>query len=198
MARNDRYEERDEERAPKFSNLHATIEGNLTREPEESKGGAVFINVGVNTRDYRGEEGAIFVSASLFGSFADWAMSELRKGDRVFLTGPVYISEWETSDGEKRTSYTMEPTHIGPLPRFYGKGGPSRSTRTSRDNRGGGRSSSRSRDDDYLEESEEEEVRRPTRVRRPAPARDGVGEEDGSPVRRGVRRTGSRRIGDSD
>lgn len=94
-------------------NQHQII-GNLTRDPEVRTldSGVSVANFSVATnntytnRDGEKVEDVQFHRIVAWGKLAEIVEQYLRKGDRVFLQGPVEHRQWEDKDGNTR--YTTE------------------------------------------------------------------------------------------
>ena len=182
-----RSRDRDDEK-PSFPFGRLEIYGNLTRDPNEmgKDGNACGFTVAANYRDsYNDQEDAFFVGVTVSGGYAQWALDNLRKGDRVLVIGPGYGNFWE--EKKEHNLQINWATFVGRDERFYradnddddnrgrsrssGRGSSSRGS-----NRGsGGRSrSTRGRDryddDDDLDDNEDEDTGA-SRTRRPAPDR---------------------------
>ena len=88
-----------------------TLVGNLTREPElrftKAAGGVATFGVAVNRRyQQNGEwqEKTSFFNVTAWGQLGENAAASLTKGARVIVNGRLEQREYETRDGEKRTS----------------------------------------------------------------------------------------------
>ena len=88
------------------------ITGNLTREPELSAtaGGTSVLKLGVAVNDRRKnqrtgewEDVPNYVDCVMFGSRAEAVSRYLGKGSKVAIEGKLRWSQWETSDGSKRS-----------------------------------------------------------------------------------------------
>jgi single-strand DNA-binding protein len=97
-----------------FVMLRIEIIGNLGSDPEQrytAEGvGMSSIRVAVNSRR-RGPDGDQVERTDWFrvrtmGSKADY-VQRFTKGQRVLVIGRLEISDWETREGEKRTSYDI-------------------------------------------------------------------------------------------
>jgi|SRR5271166_2226440 len=106
-----------------MSNSELTIHGRLTRDVEVTfgrSGTAVFNNsVAYNDRK-KNESGewedgpATFLNIIAFGQMAEAiAESDLSKGSLVLASGQLKQENWETKEGEKKTSYTVFLNDIG-------------------------------------------------------------------------------------
>jgi len=101
-----------------------TVAGTLTADPElrfTANGTAVAnFTVAANDRRYdkdRGEwvdNGATFMRCTVWRDTAEHVAESLQKGRRVLLTGSLRQRDWETKEGEKRTTFEVDVTEIGP------------------------------------------------------------------------------------
>lgn len=101
-----------------------TVAGTLTADPElrfTANGTAVAnFTVAANDRRYdkdRGEwvdNGATFMRCTVWRATAEHVAESLQKGRRVLLTGSLRQCDWETKEGEKRTTFEVDVTEIGP------------------------------------------------------------------------------------
>lgn len=183
MAQNrSRSNNRGNDDKPSFPFGQLRISGNLTRDPNEmgKDGNACGLTVAANYRDsYRDDEGVFFVGVTVSGGYAQWALDNLKKGDRVTVIGNAYGNYWEENDEQNIQINWAD--FIGPDYRFYGSdgggegGGRGGRSRGSGSGRGSGRGSSRSRgsrnqyDDDNLGDDGDDGGAE--RTRRPAPDR---------------------------
>jgi len=60
----------------------------------------------------------LFLRASCWREFADHVASSLTRGSRVIATGRLRQRQYETKEGEKRTSIELEIDEIGPSLRY--------------------------------------------------------------------------------
>lgn len=84
---------------------------NLGQDPElkQTRGGTsvLELSLAITTRMKRGDEyvnETSWLRASLFGKRAESLASILRKGDRVGVTGALYLRQYERNDGSKGLS----------------------------------------------------------------------------------------------
>jgi single-strand DNA-binding protein len=93
----------------------ADIIGNVTRDPEmrTTTSGQKVVTLGVATNEKwkdkaSGEmkERSEFHNVVVWGDLADEVSKNVKKGNRVFVSGRVQTRSWETQDGKKR--YTTE------------------------------------------------------------------------------------------
>lgn len=100
-----------------------TVAGTMVADPEMrfTDAGVAVANfrIAANDRRFdreRGEwvdAGATFLRCSIWRQAAENVADSLNKGDRVLVTGVLRQSDWETKEGEKRTSYELAVTEIG-------------------------------------------------------------------------------------
>ena len=88
------------------------ITGNLTRDCEvaATAGGTSVLKMGVAVNDRRKnqrtgewEDVPNYIDCVMFGSRADAVSRYLGKGSKVAIEGKLRWSQWETSDGSKRS-----------------------------------------------------------------------------------------------
>lgn len=105
-----------------------TIVGNATRDPElrfSNSGMAVAsFSVAVNfrkmnrsTNEWEEEEPSFF-RVSCFGDMAENVAETITKGSRVVVVGRVRIREYDTQDGERRTSVEISADEVAPSLRW--------------------------------------------------------------------------------
>ncbi|SNR44559.1 single-strand binding protein [Haloechinothrix alba] len=100
------------------------IVGTLTADPElrfTPRGSAVVnFTVACNKRFYNKETGqwedrdATFLRCNLWNQAAENVAESLSKGQRVMVMGELKQRSFETKDGEKRTTFEVEATEVGP------------------------------------------------------------------------------------
>jgi single-strand DNA-binding protein len=100
-----------------------TVAGTVVADPELKfvPSGAAVANfrIAANDRRYdqhRGEwvdAGATFLRCSIWRQAAENVAESLHRGDRVLVTGVLRQSDWETKEGEKRSSYELAVTEVG-------------------------------------------------------------------------------------
>jgi len=102
-----------------------TLVGNLTREPELrfTSGGKGVTSFGLAvSRRYQvnGEwqEKTSFFNVSAWDQLGENAAATLTKGARVIVNGRIETREYETREGEKRTSVDIVADDIGPSLRW--------------------------------------------------------------------------------
>lgn len=64
------------------------------------------------------DDGSLFVRGTLWDKYAENAANCLAKGDQVFVVGELMQREYETKDGEKRTSLELKVYDCGPTLRW--------------------------------------------------------------------------------
>jgi single-strand DNA-binding protein len=109
-------------------NADITIEGNLVANPELrflQDGTAVANFTVASTPRYRdnatgqwkdGE--ATFMRCSAWRQLAENVVESLSKGSRVLVNGKLKQRHWETPEGEKRSTWELQVSAIGPSLRF--------------------------------------------------------------------------------
>lgn len=104
-----------------------TIVGNCTRDPELrfTTGGRAVASFGVavgrrwkNTTTDEWEESTSFFNVTAWGEMGENCAQSLNKGMRVFATGRFDQREYETKEGEKRTSWDLTADEVGPSLRW--------------------------------------------------------------------------------
>ncbi|MEO7147318.1 MAG: single-stranded DNA-binding protein [Terrimesophilobacter sp.] len=105
-----------------------TVVGNLTSDPElrYTQNGLAVANFTIAStprtfdrasNDWKDGE-ALFLRASVWREFAEHVAGSLSKGARVIATGRLKQRNYETKEGEKRTSFEIEVDEIGPSLRY--------------------------------------------------------------------------------
>lgn len=120
------------------------VVGNLTSDPElrfTPNGVAVVtVNVAKNKRIFNKvtqeweDGGASYFRGTVWRDQAENVASSLSKGDSVVVIGEIEQENYETKEGEKRTSFKINIEEIAPSLRFA-------TAVVTKNNRGGGRSS---------------------------------------------------------
>jgi single-strand DNA-binding protein len=121
-----------------------TVVGNLTADPElrYTQNGLAVANFTIastpRTFDRQANEWkdgeALFLRASVWREFAEHVAGSLTKGSRVIAQGVLKQRNYETKEGEKRTSIELEIDEIGPSLRYA----TAQVTRTQSSRQGGG------------------------------------------------------------
>lgn len=104
------------------SDNSVTLTGNLTRDPEMrfSQSGLAIANLGmaVNSRrkvgDGQYEDEPNFFNVTAFGSLAENIGESLTKGVRVTVFGRLRWRQWETDDGQKRSTVEIIAESVAP------------------------------------------------------------------------------------
>ena len=105
-----------------------TVIGNLTADPELrfTPNGVPVANFTVastprtfdrQTNEWRDGE-AMFLNCSVWRQFAENVAESLSKGMRVIVNGNLKARSYEDRDGNRRTSYEIDVTEVGPSLRF--------------------------------------------------------------------------------
>jgi single-strand DNA-binding protein len=105
-----------------------TVVGNLTADPElrYTQNGLAVANFTIastpRTFDRQANEWkdgeALFLRASVWREYAEHVAGSLTKGSRVIAQGVLKQRNYETKEGEKRTSIELEIDEIGPSLRY--------------------------------------------------------------------------------
>ena len=106
---------------------HVTITGRATGDPElrftPSGKPVCNLNVAVNHRkrtptgDWE-DDGADFYRINAWDRLAENIAETITKGMDVIIVGTLRSREWETRDGDKRTSWEINADNIGPSIRY--------------------------------------------------------------------------------
>lgn len=101
-----------------------TIVGTLTADPEmrfvPSGAGVANFTVASNNRVLNKatntweDRDATFLRCTVWRDVAERVCESLRRGDRVIVTGSLKQNNYETAEGEKRTSFDVDVREIGP------------------------------------------------------------------------------------
>lgn len=95
-------------------NNRVILKGNLTRDPEYknvSDRELVSFRIAVNESTGRDREETVYLDVDGWGTHAAYAQGvSLTKGDRVIVDGRLRQRNWEDSNGQKRTSYSVLPS----------------------------------------------------------------------------------------
>ena len=105
-----------------------TVVGNLTGDPElrYTQNGLAVANFTIastpRTFDRASNEfkdgETLFLRASVWREFAEHVAGSMTKGSRVIATGRLRQRDYQTKEGEKRTSLELEVDEIGPSLRY--------------------------------------------------------------------------------
>lgn len=108
--------------------IEITVVGNLTADPElrYTQNGLAVANftIAATERVYDREAGgfkdgdATFLRATVWREMAEHVASSFSKGQHVIATGKLKQNNYETKEGEKRTSLDLEIDEIGGSVRF--------------------------------------------------------------------------------
>ncbi len=99
-----------------------TVVGNIVTDPDRQRVGdqelfkfRVASNSRRRTADGNWEPGnSLFVTVNCWGRLVTGVGAALGKGDPVIVVGHVYTSEYEDSEGNRRSSVEMRATSVGP------------------------------------------------------------------------------------
>lgn len=105
-----------------------TIKGNLTADPELrfTPAGVAVCNVTVastprvfdrSTNEWK-DGTALFLRCSVWREAAENVAETLRRGMRVIVQGKLKQRNWQTPDGQKRSTVELEIDEIGPSLKF--------------------------------------------------------------------------------
>ena len=94
--------------------------GRLTRDPETryTPSGAAVCNFGIAVnRRYRAQSGewqeeVCFVNVVAWSKLAERLGEQLKKGSAVFVEGRLQSRQWETQDGQKRTTIEVNALSV--------------------------------------------------------------------------------------
>jgi len=121
-----------------------TIVGNLVDDPELrfTPSGAAVAAFRIastpsrfNKDAQKWEDGdSLFLRCSVWRQAAENVAESLQRGMRVIVQGRLKQREWETKEGEKRTSYEIDVDEVGPSLKFAS----AKVTKTQRGGGGGG------------------------------------------------------------
>lgn len=108
--------------------IELTVVGNLTADPElrytQSGHAVCSFTVAQSPRRYDADAGewkdgdAVFLRCTVWRDYAENVAATLKKGARVIALGILTQSNYETKDGDKRTSYELQVDDVGPALRF--------------------------------------------------------------------------------
>ena len=103
--------------------MNTIIEGNLTADPEvrnlnDGTPVASFTVAYTASKKNRQtdeweDEGTAFVRVSVWDKLVETVVASLTKGNRVIVSGPMKVRQYETNDGEKRDSIEMTANMVG-------------------------------------------------------------------------------------
>jgi len=105
-----------------------TVVGNLTSDPElrYTQNGLAVANFTIASTPRNFDRASnefkdgdtLFLRASVWREFAEHVAGSLTKGTRVIATGRLKQRDYQTKEGEKRTSLELEVDEIGPSLRY--------------------------------------------------------------------------------
>ena len=105
-----------------------TVVGNLVEDPELrfTPSGAAVAAFRIastpsrfNKDTSKWEDGdSLFLRCSVWHQAAEYVAESLQRGMRVIVQGRLKQREWETKEGEKRTSYEIDVDEVGPSLKF--------------------------------------------------------------------------------
>lgn len=105
-----------------------TIVGNLTADPElrVTSGNHAVVNFTVastprnfdKTANAWVDGDALFMRCTAWRELAEHIASSIQKGSRIIAQGRLVQRQYETKEGEKRTSFEIEVDEIGPSLRY--------------------------------------------------------------------------------
>lgn len=88
---------------------NVNVSGNCVADPElrHTASGLAVLNlrIAVNNRRKKGDEWVdepVFINVVAFGAKAEWVNNTATKGEKVFVSGRLTMSEWE-KDGNKQS-----------------------------------------------------------------------------------------------
>lgn len=106
-----------------MNEITTTLTGNLVEDPELrfTTSGQAVANLRIAHTDRRYDRqsgqwtdaGTTYLRGTLWGVPAQNAGESLHKGDRVLLTGRLRQRDYESRDGEQRTTYELDIDEIG-------------------------------------------------------------------------------------
>jgi len=92
--------------------------GNATRDPElrytPNGVGVAEFNIAENLKDKNGNESTEFHRCVAFNKLAENVTETVKKGTRVIVVGRASNKPWEDKEGNKRTSYKILASFVGP------------------------------------------------------------------------------------
>lgn len=105
-----------------------TVVGNLTGDPElkYTQNGIAVVNFTIASTPSSLDKSTgqwvdgepLFLRASLWRDYAENVAASLHKGARVIVSGNLKSRQYETKEGEKRTSMELDVLEIGPALRY--------------------------------------------------------------------------------
>lgn len=111
-------------------NIPATLEGNLTKDPEVRAGREAgrdwtLLRVAVDDREFRDGRwettGTSYYDVRAFGHLGEQAARHLKTGDRIVASGEMQIGTYTDKDGVERTGVGLVSRNLGTSIRFAGR-----------------------------------------------------------------------------
>lgn len=106
-----------------MNDIQTTLTGDLVEDPELriTTSGQAVANLRIAHTDRRydrqtgqwADAGTTYLRGTLWGVPAQNASESLHKGDRVLVVGRLRQRDYETRDGEQRTTYELDIDEIG-------------------------------------------------------------------------------------
>jgi single-strand DNA-binding protein len=99
-----------------------TLQGRLTRDPELrfTQGGTALAQFSVvtvrrakNTAGEWEDQDVSFWDCTAFGQMAENIVESMEKGTNVIVTGSMRQENWQTKEGDKRTSWRVNVDDVG-------------------------------------------------------------------------------------
>lgn len=101
-----------------------SISGNLTRDPElrhTGSGTAVAsLRIAANNRRKQGEswiDEPMFFDITVWSGMGEWVTKNVKKGDKLVISGRLMWREFDDKDGNKRQAVSITADSIVPVPR---------------------------------------------------------------------------------
>jgi single-strand DNA-binding protein len=96
-----------------------TLIGNITRDPElrYTPSGKAICSFSIAVAQYKKDDEWIsdFFNCVVWGKLAENAAKSLFKGDKVILSGKIYVEQWEDKkSGDKRQATKIRVDNMGP------------------------------------------------------------------------------------
>ena len=111
-----------------LGDINITVVGNLTNDPElrfTPSGAAVASFTGAASSRYMDkatnewkDTDPTYLRCSVWRQYAENVAESLTKGSRVIVTGRLKQRNYETREGEKRTSFEIDVDDVGPALRY--------------------------------------------------------------------------------
>lgn len=87
----------------------------LTRDPEETRGGATKMRVAwssMKKTENGYEDKSNYIDVITYGTTGESCLKFLKKGSRVAIDGDLSYGEWETPKGEKRSTIQINGRQV--------------------------------------------------------------------------------------